>query len=218
MLVITDKESIELPFISPICTVTTTKFSPSVINEIKTLTNFKTLSPEAIDFMFVFKLDYLLFNYELRYTTENPYVKEIKIIKHETNATIKLHKLLKRFRGYEEFLDFSFLTEVDLDLVISLKLLNVLEYLHTNNILWSISPLVDEASRYGHLEVIEWFYYNTNFDYTYLAIDNATENGYLQVIEWFYKNTKFKYKNAVQIAISKNYLEIVSWFQLNDLF
>ena len=219
MMVLTNEGgSVEIPFHSPILDSTTTKYSSRTINEIKHLRDGSLLSSAAIDFMFVMKLDYLLFNYNLRYTTDNPKIKEIETIKEEPVFEVRLHKLLKRFWGYEDYLQINLNQKINLQLVISLKLTNVLDYLYRRGVLRYISPLVDEACKYGHLEILEWFHSNGLLEYSYLSVDNAAENGYLEVIEWFYdlsmeKGYKFKYKDAVYLSEQNGHLHVVEWFR-----
>lgn len=222
MFVITNNnEKIEIPFESPVCNSLTSNFPSTVIVEVKELKDEKVLSELTIDFIYSLKLDYLLYNFKVRYETDNPYLNEIKLIKQVIIPELHLHRLLKRFRGYEKYLVINFCDQININFVVKLGFVNILDFLTERN--WNISFLVDEACRCGHLDVVIWFYHNTIFDYTELAIDDASKNGFLEIIEWFWKlkkdrGYKFKYKNAIELAEKNGYDNIVEWFKSREQF
>ncbi len=188
MIILTNNgEKIEIPFSSPICEHITTKLSDVAINEIKDIANGRILSEQIINFIYVMKLDYLLYNFKVKYVTDNPHLLEIQIIKDEPVLEMKLHKLLKRFRGYEEYLNIDFCNKIDIMFSVKLGYINILDYLYRRNIFTNISPLVDQACKYGHINMVSWFYYNTRFSDTRSAIDNAYKYGHLDIVEWFKK-------------------------------
>jgi hypothetical protein len=217
-LIVTNKdEKITIPFHSPICESISTLLSMKVINEIKNIHDGILLSEDAVNFMYVTKLDYLLYNFKIKYVTENPYLKEIQSIKEDLIPVTKLYKLLKRFWGYEDYLVIDFCDKIDLLVVISLGFINILDYVHRRYNFRNISILVDECCKYDNIKMIRWFYINTRFDYTELAIDNSAKNGHLEIIDWFFQISKdkkheFKYKNAINLAKRNGHTDILDWF------
>jgi len=103
-------------------------------------------------------------------------------------------------------------------------------YLHlikrNNNLTFSNQSL-DLAIRNGHLEIVEWLYFNQNRTCICNAINTAIEYGQLELIQWLYTNIDkrchhhcFFYsekcdirKFAVTIACEKGYIKIIEWLQ-----
>lgn len=200
---------------SPIFQVFPGVVSDRVVEEIQTLNTF---SEETLTFVFVTQLDYLLYNHRVKYMTDIPQLKEIKEIRSEVFPEVKLHRLLKRFRGYEQFLNFE--EEVDIQLALSLNLVNVLSWVYRKHKLGPVAPLVDKASWYGHLEALNWFATLPEFDFTVAAVDGASENGHLEVLKWFFslRGHNFKFKDAIALASLRGHTYVVKWFQDNFSF
>ena len=81
-----------------------------------------------------------------------------------------------------------------------------------NNKVLYINNIINNASREGHIQVLEWFK-NSGYEFKYdqWAFNCASWKGNIQVLEWF-KNSgyKIKYnKNSINISSKYGYLHIL---------
>jgi hypothetical protein len=88
-----------------------------------------------------------------------------------------------------------------------------------NNVVLYMNNIINNASRYGHIQVLEWFknsgYEVKYFYYFNYAINNASRNGHIKVLEWF-KNSGYEFKygeNAIDYASEKGYVKVLEWFK-----
>ena len=87
--------------------------------------------------------------------------------------------------------------------------------IENNKVLYK-NDIINNASAYGHVQVLEWFK-NSGYKFKYdeWAIYEASSNGNIQVLEWF-KNSgyEFKYtKKAINFAASNGYIQVLEWFK-----
>jgi hypothetical protein len=83
-------------------------------------------------------------------------------------------------------------------------------------LLYRNDNIVEYASKYGHVEVLEWFK-NSGYEFKYsaYAITAASENGHIQVLEWF-KNSGYKFKYnvwAIIWASGYGHIQVLEWFK-----
>jgi hypothetical protein len=92
--------------------------------------------------------------------------------------------------------------------------LNIL-VIENNKVLY-INNIIVNASRYGHIQVLDWFK-NSGYKFKYdeYAINYASRNGHIKVLEWF-KNSgyEFKYdKLAINNASAFGQIQVLEWFK-----
>ncbi len=65
--------------------------------------------------------------------------------------------------------------------------------IQNNEVLYR-DDIINWASSYGHVQVLEWFK-NSGYEFKYnqRAINMASNNGHIQVLEWF-KNSGYEFK------------------------
>ena len=87
-----------------------------------------------------------------------------------------------------------------------------------NNKVLYMNDIINHASYYGHIEVLEWFK-NSGYEFEYnkyeYAINNAAGNGYIEILEWF-KNSgyEFKYNEyAINYASENGHIQVLDWFK-----
>ena len=85
-----------------------------------------------------------------------------------------------------------------------------------NNKVFYKNNIINNACKYGHIEVLEWFK-NSGYEFNYneVAIYQASGYGHIQVLEWF-KNSgyKFKYNQyAITYAIQNGHIKVLEWFK-----
>ena len=91
-----------------------------------------------------------------------------------------------------EIQPFDILHKTNLNFLHKTNLLNIY-VIENNNILYS-NDIINNASIFGHVQVLEWVKNcGYKFKYVYSAINYASENGQIQVLEWF-KNSGYKFK------------------------
>jgi hypothetical protein len=75
--------------------------------------------------------------------------------------------------------------------------------------------LIDEAAKYGHLELIQFFHKNGVGCTTY-ATNYAARNGHLEVIKWLHENRKEGFtEKAINMAAENGHIEVVKWLSEN---
>ena len=84
-----------------------------------------------------------------------------------------------------------------------------------NKVLYK-NDIINNASAYGHVQVLEWFK-NSGYKFKYdeNAIKWASCNGNIQVLEWF-KNSGFEFKyndNAFIRAYENRHVQVIEWFK-----
>ena len=85
-------------------------------------------------------------------------------------------------------------------------LINILKKLKKNNKCFISNAVIDLASEYGHINMLEWFKNSgLEFEYTENAIDHASANGHIDILKWFKKSgLEFKYtKVGNRLGIKK---------------
>jgi hypothetical protein len=87
--------------------------------------------------------------------------------------------------------------------------------IENNKVLYK-NDIIEWASCYGHIQVLEWFK-NSGYDFEYdiFAINYASKNGHIQVLEWF-KNSgyEFKYSDlAINHASLNGHIQMLEWFK-----
>ena len=85
-----------------------------------------------------------------------------------------------------------------------------------NNKALYMNNIINNASKNGHIQVLEWFK-NSGYEFKYdeWAINNASDNGHIQVLEWF-KNSgyEFKYNEwAINYASNNGHIKVLEWFK-----
>jgi hypothetical protein len=105
---------------------------------------------------------------------------------------------------YEKF-SFNILHKTDLNIFV----------IENNKVLYK-NDIINWASSYGHVKVLEWFK-NSGYEFKYdkLAINYASEKGHIHVLEWF-KNSgyKFKYnKWAIYYTSRNGHIQVLEWFK-----
>jgi hypothetical protein len=87
--------------------------------------------------------------------------------------------------------------------------------IENNKVLYK-NDIINNASAYGHVQVLEWFKKSGyKFKYDEWAINEASSNGNIQVLEWF-KNSyyEFKYdKWAITYASQNGHIQVLEWFK-----
>ena len=106
-----------------------------------------------------------------------------------------------------EIFSFDILHKTDLNIFV----------IENNEILYK-NDIINRASKYGHVQVLEWFK-NSGYEFKYdeMAIDNASKNGNIQVLKWF-KNSgyEFKYnKWAINDASAYGHIKVLKIFSKN---
>jgi hypothetical protein len=94
--------------------------------------------------------------------------------------------------------------------------LEIIKWLHKNNIEGCSSVAMDIASDNGHLEVVKWLHFNRTEGCTRDAMDYASENGHLEVVKWLHENRdEGCTQEAIFLASLGGYSEIVNWLYNN---
>ena len=85
-----------------------------------------------------------------------------------------------------------------------------------NNKVLYMNGIIDYASKYGHIEVLDWVINSGyEFDCDECAINDASCYGHVKVLEWF-KNYgyEFKYNEyAINYASKNGHIKILEWFK-----
>jgi hypothetical protein len=105
---------------------------------------------------------------------------------------------------------------INIDVLCLIGNLNKLIELQQENFIFEYENAIDNASRGGHVHVLEWFK-NSGYEFKYskIAIRKVSANGFVHVLEWF-KNSgyKFKYdKNAIYYASINGNINVLEWFK-----
>ena len=120
------------------------------------------------------------------------------IISHKYEINVKEHKIIS----------FDILHKTNLNI-----------FVVDNNRVLYINNIVYDASKHGHVKVLEWYKnsgYNVMCDKDF--IDTASWKGNVEILEWF-KNSgyEFKYsKNSFIWASLYENIEILKWFKNNN--
>lgn len=85
--------------------------------------------------------------------------------------------------------DFYYLSSCAMDLAAINGHLEILIYLHENNIGICSKDAMDLASLNGHFDIVKWLYKNRNEGYSDVAIKWALQNHHVEIVE-FYNNIK----------------------------
>jgi hypothetical protein len=89
-------------------------------------------------------------------------------------------------------------------------------YVVENNKVLYINDIINNASKYGHIQVLEWFKKSGyEFKYYKWAFTWASRNGHVQVLEWF-KNSEYEFKIdalAINNASSCGHIQVFEWFK-----
>ena len=104
-----------------------------------------------------------------------------------------------------EIFSFDILHKTDLNIFV----------IENNKVLYK-NDIIKYASKYGHIQVLEWFKNSGyEFEYSETAIFFASGNGRVQVLEWF-KNSGYEFKydeNAIDYASSFGNVQVLEWFK-----
>ncbi len=87
--------------------------------------------------------------------------------------------------------------------------------IENNKVLYK-NYIINNASLYGHIQVLEWFK-NSGYEFEYdeWAINYASKYGNIQVLEWF-KNSGYEFKyniNAINYATINGHIQVLEWFK-----
>jgi hypothetical protein len=104
-----------------------------------------------------------------------------------------------------EIFSFDILHKTDLNIFV----------IENNKVVYK-NNIISNASKYGHIQVLEWFK-NSGYEFKYdkWAIDYVYENGHIQVLEWF-KNSGYEFKydrHAINIASGYGHVKVLEWFK-----
>uniref|UniRef100_K3WNV6 Ankyrin repeat protein n=1 Tax=Globisporangium ultimum (strain ATCC 200006 / CBS 805.95 / DAOM BR144) TaxID=431595 RepID=K3WNV6_GLOUD len=79
--------------------------------------------------------------------------------------------------------------------------LDVIQWLHANNLLTCSNYVMDSTAVYGHLDLVQWLRENHYEGCTNYAIVWAAGNGHLEVIKWLHENRQYHMHPARWIAL-----------------
>lgn len=98
--------------------------------------------------------------------------------------------------------------------------LEVIKWLHINEIKGYRDTVISFAARNGHLDIVKWLLDNVSKNCTYgittLAIYYASCNGHFEVVKWLHSIGKICSTNAIDGAASSGHLNIVKFLHLNS--
>lgn len=94
-------------------------------------------------------------------------------------------------------------------------LINVVRWMHENNIRCSNPRAMDTAASNGWLELVRWLHENGK-SCTKDAMDLAAGNGHLHVVQWLHENrTEGCSEYAMEFAAHDGHLHILQWLHEN---
>jgi hypothetical protein len=87
--------------------------------------------------------------------------------------------------------------------------------IENNKVLYK-NYIINNASLYGHVQVLEWFK-NSGYEFNYgkETISNASKNGHVEVLEWFkHSGYEFKYDHwAINYTSEFGHIQVLEWFK-----
>ena len=88
-----------------------------------------------------------------------------------------------------------------------------------DNVVLYKNNIISNASKYGHIHVLEWFK-NSEYEFKYdlMAINSASKYGHIHVLEWF-KNSEYEFKyneNAINYASENGHIQVLEWFKNSE--
>lgn len=94
--------------------------------------------------------------------------------------------------------------------------LDIIKYLHINNLSECTIGAMDFAAAYGHFEVVRWLHYNRTEGCSTTAMDIAAALGYLPIVEFLHNNRNEGCTTyAMEAAAREGHLEIVIFLYYN---
>lgn len=95
-------------------------------------------------------------------------------------------------------------------------LLNVVKWMHTNNVPGCTHAVMDVAAKAGHLDIVRWLHENRSEGCTTNAMTWAAGNGHLDVVQWLHENRKEGCNEyAMEFAANQGHLHVLQWIHAN---